>query len=177
MADRAQLTAWMIAAAEGDREPIAPLFQALWPSAVSYASRMLGDRSAAEDCAQTAMTRMFSHLDHFDRAGDALTWTLTYVMWECRTARKSRARRGEEPEDNAPIETTDGRTTLEDRDLIRAALRELEHLEPRDIEVIAATLFDNDALRERITPATYRKRLECALARLRTAWKDRHGAR
>ncbi len=177
MADRAQLTAWMIAAAEGDRDAIDPLFHALWPSAVSYASRMLGDRSAAEDCAQTALTRMFSHLDHFDPAGDALTWTLTHVMWECRTARKSRARRAEAPEATAPVEITDGRTTLEDRDQIRAALRELEQLEPRDIEVIAATLLDDDSLRERLTPATYRKRLERALARLRTAWKDRHGAR
>jgi RNA polymerase sigma-70 factor (ECF subfamily) len=178
VADRAQLTAWLIAAAEGDRSAIDPLFHALWPAAVSYAARLLGgDRSLAEDCAQNALTRMFSQLDHFDRSGDALTWTLTHVTWECRTARKTRARRAEAPADEAPSEVADGRSAVEERDLIRAALRELEQLPPRDADVIAASLSDDDEYRRTMAAATFRKRLERALARLRTSWRARHGAR
>jgi DNA-directed RNA polymerase specialized sigma24 family protein len=167
----------MIAAADGDRAAIDPLFRALWPSVVAYATRMLGDVALAEDCAQNAMTRMFGQLDDFDRAGDALTWTLTHVTWQCRTARTSRARRAEAPETLAPSGSLDGRALLEDRDLIRAALREVEQLDPRDAEVIAAALSGDDALRASMAPATFRKRLERALSRLRASWRARHGAR
>jgi RNA polymerase sigma factor (sigma-70 family) len=178
VADRAQLTAWMIAAAEGDRAAIDPLFHALWPDAVAYASRMLGgDRSLAEDCAQSALTRMFSHLDRFDPTRDALTWALTHVTWACRTARKSRLRRAEAPADHAPIEVIDGPAIIEERDLIRAALRALDGLDPRDAEVIGAMISEDESLRATIAAATFRKRLERALSRLRTAWKARHGAR
>ncbi len=170
MVDRSHINGLMLAAAEGDRAAIDPLFHAVWPIAVAYAMRMVGDRTLAEDCAQTALTRMFGHLEGFDPARDALGWTLAHVMWECRTARKTRTRRGEVPE--APsTAVADGRSELEQRDLVRAALQTIEALEPRDIEVIAASLFD-----QRTEGATYRKRLERALARLRTAWRARHGA-
>ena len=93
----------MIAAAEGDRAAIDPLFHALWPIAVAYAARLLdGDRALAEDCAQIGLTRMFSQLDSFDRARDALTWTLTHVTWQARTARTARRRRAEQPAAAAP---------------------------------------------------------------------------
>ncbi len=167
----------MIAAAEGDRGAIDPLFHGLWPAAVAYAARVLGDRSLAEDCAQNAMTRMFSQLDQFDRSRDALTWMLTHVTWQCRTARKTRLRRAEQPADDAPLATIDGRAVLEERDLVRAALSELAELKPRDAEVIAAVLADDEALRATMAAATFRKRVERAVSRLRGAWRARHGAR
>jgi hypothetical protein len=51
----------------------------------------------------------------------------------------------------------------------------LESLAPHDIEVIAAAISDDDELRRSIAPATFRKRLERAFARLRTSWRSRHG--
>ncbi len=56
-------------------------------------------------------------------------------------------------------------------DPIRATL---ETLGSGDIEVISAALTDDDELRRTLAPATFRKRLERALARLRTSWRSRH---
>jgi len=175
MADRAELQRWMIAAADGDRAALEPLFGALWPIVVAYATRWLGDRALAEDCAQEALARLFGQLARFDRERDALTWALTHATWQCRTARKRISRRAEEPVDRAREPVFDGAAAAEERELVRAALATLESLAPHDRAVIAAALTDDSALRDALAPATFRKRLERALARLRTSWRSRHG--
>jgi RNA polymerase sigma-70 factor, ECF subfamily len=185
MIDRAQLDAWMSAAADGDRAAIAPLFHALWPVVVGYATRLLGDPSLAEDCAQDALVQLFGQLERYDRERDALTWALTLATWRCRTARRSRTRRGELDDSHDPSDARDARDTpddagaldgaslLEHRDLVRAALAALGTLGARDIEAITIAVTDGDA--PAIAPATFRKRLERALSRLRTSWRSRHG--
>ncbi|HTR51700.1 MAG TPA: sigma-70 family RNA polymerase sigma factor [Kofleriaceae bacterium] len=175
MADRAELQRWMIAAADGDRAAIEPLFAALWPIVVAYATRWVGDRALAEDCAQDALVKLFGQLARFDREHDALTWALTHATWQCRTARRRIARRAEQPADRAREAAFDGAAAAEERELVRAAIAALESLAPHDRDVIAAALVDDSALREAIAPATFRKRLERALARLRTSWRSRHG--
>jgi RNA polymerase sigma-70 factor (ECF subfamily) len=206
--DRPQLDRWMAAAADGDRAAIAPLFHALWPILVGYATRLLGDRSAAEDCAQDALVQLFGQLERYDRARDALTWALALATWRCRTDRRRRTRRRElddrahgahgahgggppprrqsrrdphpprfgfadPPELPAAAGALDGASQLEHRDLVRAALATLETLGARDIEAITIAVTGGDA--PAIAPATFRKRLERALARLRTSWRSRHG--
>lgn len=174
--DRGQLDRWMAAAADGDRTAIDPLFHALWPLVVGYATRFLGDATLAEDCTQEAMVRLFGQLERYDRARDALTWALTHATWECRTARRRIHRRGELPDDVAlPHGTIDGAAIAEERELVRTALATLESLSARDADIIFATLVDDDELRKALAPATFRKRLERALARLRTSWRSRHG--
>jgi RNA polymerase sigma-70 factor (ECF subfamily) len=175
MADRKQLDRWMAAAADGDRTAIDPLFQALWPLTVGYARRFLGDPALAEDCAQEALVRLFGQLDRYDRARDALTWALTHTTWQCRTARRRTERRGEIAVEAAPTASIDGASLAEDRELVRAALTALAALAPRDVDVISAAISDDDELRELLAPATFRKRLERALVRLRTSWRSRHG--
>jgi RNA polymerase sigma-70 factor (ECF subfamily) len=174
MVDRGQLDRWMTAAADGDRSTIDRLFQALWPVVTRYASRMLADATLAEDVAQEALVRLFGQLAHYDRSRDALTWTLAIATWECRTARRKVQRRGETAE-VASDAAIDGHATVEDRDLVRAALAALETLPARDVEVIAAAVLDDDTLREALAPATFRKRLERALGRFRLSWRSRHG--
>src|SRR5512140_2698858 len=93
--DRQQLDRWMAAAADGDRTAIDPLFHALWPVAHGYATRFLGDPTLAEDATQEALVRLFAQLERYDRTRDALTWALTHTTWQCRTARRTRQRRGE----------------------------------------------------------------------------------
>lgn len=181
MTDRVQLDRWMAEAAEGDRAAITPLFHALWPVVVGYATRFLGDRALAEDCAQDALVRLFGQLERYDRERDALTWALTHAHWQCLTARKKRLRRGEvfdrsTPSDDAQSERViDGRALAEERELVRAALATLASLPARDVEVLTASLTDDDELRRSVAPATFRKRLERALGRLRTSWSSRHG--
>ncbi|CAN5861491.1 hypothetical protein BH11MYX2_BH11MYX2_25360 [soil metagenome] len=162
----------MSAAADGDRSALEPLFAALWPIATRYAMRMLRDSALAEDVTQDALVKLFGQLATFDRERDALTWALTIVTWECRTARKSRQRRGEGGD--VPEGAVDGVAAAEDRDLVRAAIAALEELAPRDRDVILATLTDDDELRRSITPATFRKRLERAMSRFRDLWRSRH---
>lgn len=163
----------MTAAADGDRAALDPLFAALWPPVVSYSTRFLRDATLAEDVAQDALVKLFGRLDQYDRERDALTWALTFATWECRTARRRVQRRGEVAA--ALDESLDGARVVEERELVRAALEAVEALEPRDREVIAAVLLDDDELRRSLAPATFRKRLERALGRLRTSWRSRHG--
>ena len=176
MFDRAELDRLMALAADGERTAIDPLFAALWPLAVRYATRLVGD--LGEDCAQEALVRMFGQLPRYDRERDALTWALTHVTWQARTARRTQQRRNEVPATEAPVAhagLVDGASLVEDRELVRAAVATLAELPPRDAEIIVATLVDDDALRQALAPATFRKRLERALARLRDSWRSRHG--
>jgi RNA polymerase sigma factor (sigma-70 family) len=177
MIDRAALDRWMAAAADGDRAALAPLFHALWPAVVRYAARLVGDASLAEDCAQEALVQLFGQLDRYDRGRDALTWALTLTTWQARSVRRRRARRGELDAADADREAADpgsldGASLVEHRDLVRAALAALDSLGPRDIETITLAVTDADRA---VARATFRKRLERALARFRTSWRSRHG--
>jgi len=164
----------MAAAADGERSALEPLFAALWPPVLGFATRFLaGDTALAEDCAQDALVRLFGQLDRYDRERDALTWALTHTAWQCRTARRRVHRRGEVAATAESI--IDGAQLAEERELVRAALATLAALGPRDAEVILATIADDDELRRTLAPATFRKRLERALARLRLSWRSRHG--
>jgi RNA polymerase sigma-70 factor (ECF subfamily) len=172
MIDRGQLDRWMAAAADGDRASIDPLFNALWPIVAGYAARLVGNTATAEDVAQDALVQLFSQLDRYDRSRDALTWALTLTTWKCRSARKQVARRAEC--DALPAPLVDGKALAEERELVRAALETLATLAARDIEVILASVTENEALRAALEPATFRKRLERALARFRMSWRSRH---
>lgn len=174
MIDRIELQRLMTAAADGDRAALDPLFAALWPPVAGYARRFLADPTLAEDVAQDALVKLFARLDQYDRERDALTWALTFATWECRTARRRLTRRAETG-DAAPPEVIDGALVAEERELVRAALDTLDAMPARDREVIAAVLVDDDELRRSLAPATFRKRLERALGRLRTSWRSRHG--
>ena len=166
----------MAAAADGDRAALEPLFAALWPLSMRYATKLLGDATLAEDCVQDALAALFGQLASYDRERDALTWTLTHVTWSARTSRRTRQRRRE---DAAHTEVSsgyvDGVSLVEKREIVRAAVIALEALPARDLDVIVASLTDDDELRAGLAPATFRKRLERALARLRSTWRSRHG--
>jgi RNA polymerase sigma-70 factor (ECF subfamily) len=151
------------------------LFHALWPVVVGYATRFLGNPTLAEDVTQETLVKLFAQIDRFDRERDALTWALTLATWQCRTARRAAQRRGETGLADRVEPIADGAQIAEERELVRAAVTTLATLAPRDVEILVAALTDDDALRCALTPATFRKRLERALARLRTSWRSRHG--
>jgi RNA polymerase sigma-70 factor (ECF subfamily) len=134
---------------------------------------MLGPNDAG-DVAQQTLLDVFSRAGEFDPSRDALAWILGIAAWNCRTARKKIARRREDH--LTPERTSDAPSPEEDairRDLMGAIEAVVGELRPLDAETIFAAI--DCAARPQIEPAAFRKRLQRALTRLRTAWGARHG--
>jgi DNA-directed RNA polymerase specialized sigma24 family protein len=170
---RVALQRGMCRLAEGDREAFEPVFAALWPVLRSFAARALTVAAEAEDAAQSALVNIFARAAEFDARREALPWALGIAAYECRTLRKSRARRREELTVEPP-EAVEARTPEDaaiERDLQAAAAAVLGGLSALDAETLLAA-----ARGERDPSATFRKRLERALARFRKEWRARHGA-
>ena len=101
---------------------------------------------------------------------------LGVVANECRTLRRRRQRRREGPLAEADARAHPAATPEEGAaraDLERAALRALDGLPAADVEAILAHI--GEGARPDLPPATFRKRVERALKRLRRAWSERHG--
>jgi RNA polymerase sigma-70 factor (ECF subfamily) len=161
--------------ADGDRSAFDPLYDALWPSVRRLAERMLLGAPEAEDAAQEAMTKLFARASDFEPGRSVTSWVLAMTAYECLSQRQKRRRRREH--DGTPLEVTpDGSRSPEAaiiaRDHEAAALEVLGTLRPDDVETIRALLLD---ARPNLPRATFRKRIERALARLRAAWSSRHG--
>jgi len=169
--ERAELRRLMERLADGDRSAFRPAFALLWPRLRAFAVRYAG-AADGEDAAQHALVRVFSRAGEYDPGRDALAWALGIAAWECRTFRRKRERRKEAV--GAVPEQLDLGPTPEqaaiDRDLRDAALAAIGTLRPFDAETIAAL-----AAGDRTPGATFRKRVQRALARFRTAWRARHG--
>ena len=92
------------------------------------------------------------------------------------TLRRRAQRRREGPLEEADARPDPGASPEESatgRDLERAAFVALEGLPAPDVEAILAHIGGGE--RPDLPPATFRKRLERALKRLRRAWSERHG--
>lgn len=170
----AALRTWLVAAADGDRSALAPLFAELAPVVRAYCGRMLRGASSAEDAAQDALVDIFRRLREYDPTRPPLGWALGLATWQCRTHARRTYRRREISADAAPEPTGSPVDELLDRDLIAAALATLATLPPDDIATLTADILDG-ARDEHVAAPTLRKRLERARLRLRTAWRARHG--
>lgn len=161
--------------AEGDRSSFAPAFALLHPLVARFCARMLPDGTDAEDAAQAALLKVFTRASDFDPSRDALPWVLALAAYECRTYRKARQRRREEaPLDEEVADAAQGPDArLEGAQLARALREVLDDLKPEDAATLAAALGEEE--RPAVPPATFRKRVERAMTRLRAAWRTRHG--
>jgi len=158
--ERAALRRLMERLADGDRTAFAPAFRLLWPRLRAFAVRLAG--ADGEDAAQAALLKVFSRASEYDRERDALAWALGIAAWECRTLRKKRARRREEP--GVPEMAADAEAALV---LRLSADAVLGMLSPADAETILSLATG----RRTVQGATFRKRLQRALARFRLAWR------
>jgi RNA polymerase sigma-70 factor (ECF subfamily) len=175
MDDRARrhATELMAALADGDRRAFAPLFAVLSPALRAFCRRTLASDADGDDAAQDALVSVFQRATEFDRERDALSWALGIAAWQCRTVRRRQRRRREV---ELPPEPLGGATpAIEARLLEQAAIEVLGQLRPADVRTILAAVEDDVALRAGVAPATFRKRLERAVERLRLAWRSRHG--
>lgn len=173
-ADRERIRGLLVAAADGDRASLEPLFAVLWPSTLAYCRQVLRGDAMADDAAQDTMIAVFRRMSEYDAERDPLAWVLGIATWQCRTLARRRWRRAEVPAEGTPVAVLDGVDEFMRRDVIRAALATIATLSPADIATLTASILDEDG-RPGMTGATFRKRLERARQRLRTAWRSRHG--
>ncbi|MCY1017225.1 RNA polymerase sigma factor [Pyxidicoccus sp. MSG2] len=174
-AARQALQQWMARLAGGDRSAFAPAFGVLHPLVARFCARLLPDGADAEDATQAALLKVFTRASDFDASREALPWVLALAAYECRTYRKARQRRREEaPPDEDFADAAEGPEARLAGAQLAAVLRDvLEDLKPEDVATLAAAM--GEAERPAVPPATFRKRVERAMTRLRAAWRTRHG--
>jgi RNA polymerase sigma factor (sigma-70 family) len=160
--------------AEGDRLAFDPVFRIAWPFVQALARRSVLPEDA-EEIAQRTLLALFERASEFDPDRDAASWIATLAFWEIRSERtrrqRERARRVtvEALDDEASSQPTPGEEV--ERKHLAEKFREIvAELAPGDAETLRAFALD-----KRPAGATYRKRLERALVRLRRRWKDRYG--
>lgn len=165
--ERAALQGELTALARGDRTAFDPLFRRLWPLVRGFAARSL-PREDAEDVAQEALVRVFARASEFDPDRDALSWALGVAAWQIRTHRTKARRRREDAADSPPErqdESLDPEALALAHARSEALDRALASLSPADA---AALLAYARAERPHVPAATFRKRVQRALSRLRS---------
>jgi RNA polymerase sigma-70 factor (ECF subfamily) len=172
-AGRSALQQELTALARGERAAFDPLFRRLWPLLRGFARRFLSAEEA-DDAAQEALLRIFRRASEFDPGRDALAWVLGVVAWQVRTHRTKARRRREEPAEALPERETSAASPEEEAaaaELAAALDRALAELSPDDAATLIAYARGE---RPDLPGATFRKRVERALDRLRARWRIRH---
>src|SRR5262245_15406383 len=150
--------------AEGDRSAFSLVFTRLWPRTLRFCQRLLKNEADASDAAQEAMQKILERASDYDASKPAVPWALAIAAWECRTVQRQRFRRRElldgEEHDRAG---DDQEEAIVKHELAEAALVAMGELSELDRETLLSTFAD-----EAPSGATFRKRRERALARLRT---------
>lgn len=176
-AQRDQLQRAMKALAEGDRSAFRPVFSALWGILLRFSERALQDADLAQDVAQTALMKLLLHAADFQPERDAVAWALGFAAYECLSARNRSRRQREQVDAEALATVAVSDPSPEDavirEDLRAAATEVVGSLRPRDAETLE--LAFSGPRRAGSGPA-FRKRLQRALERLRTAWRHSHGS-
>ncbi len=166
---RAQLNVSLARLAGGDRSAQRPVFELVWPVLRDFSRRVLVEPADAEDAAQRAVIRLFEQACAYDVDRDALTWALEIALWECRTTLKKRSRSQEAELSVSALAVADAAPGPE----AAAARAELEAALAGTLAAMSQT--DRAALLEGLTGATWRKRRERALGRLKMLWRTRYG--
>ena len=173
---REHLQLAMTALAAGDRSAFHTVFAGLWPVLLRFCRHGLRDLDLAQDAAQAALMKLFLHATEFRPEADVVAWALGFAAFECRTARNRGLRRREENDETRLLAIAGVGSSPEDAsveaDLRSAAVEVLGSLRPGDAEAIQLALAGERPAR---SPA-FRKRLQRALERLRTAWRQTHGS-
>lgn len=173
-AERAALHTAMLRLQGGDRDAFDTVYAGLWPVVRGACHRVLEHPADAEDAAQQALLSLFEQAQAFDPDRSVVGWALALATWQARTVRRQRTRRREVAADAAPDRidpTPDPEMAAERRALIALVDRLIAGLSPLDRQTL-------ERMRSDAAPpgATFRKRRQRALARLRAAWSDRHGS-
>ncbi len=77
------ITQWVNASIEGDQEAFAELVYTFQDAVYNLCYRLLGERTEAEDAAQEAFLKAYSHLRRYDTERPFKTWMLTIASNHC----------------------------------------------------------------------------------------------
>lgn len=170
------LTQDLLRLADGDRSAFEEVYRTAQPRVERLVHKLLGGDPDVEDVAQRALIKVFERASEFDAdRGPALPWILGVAAWECRSHRKKRARSRECPVEAPPERPAPHcpERALLDADLEAALHAAIGTLAPTDRETLLAAL--EHTRRPEVSRATFRKRLQRALTRLKSAWRAEHG--
>ncbi len=169
---RAELQRDLTRLADGDRQAIDGVFAHLWPVVHALAARYVPPIEV-DDAAQSALLKLFENATEFDPARDAVAWAIGLAMWEIRTVRRRSWRRRDTRElDEAldlPLNAASPEELAIAADLAAAIDQTLATLRAEDRDALLRYARD-----ERTIGAGFRKRLQRARERMRSAWRLRH---
>lgn len=116
---------------------------------------------------------MLMRASEYDRSRPGLPWALAIAAWECRTIVRKKARRREQGGEQLPEVAVEGsEDEVARRELGQAALDAMGELSAEDRETLIATFWEETAS---VSGATFRKRRERALKRLRDVFRRLYG--
>lgn len=171
--ERRALSDGLVRLADGDRGAFDAVFRLAYPEVRAFAARHLPPADA-DYTAQQALVAIFARVEEYDAARDGLAWALGIAAWEVRTCRR---RAGRRRESGALPELACAGPSPEhaaiDAELRASLTAVLGALRPQDAEALLASAGLGP--RPAVPPATFRKRLERAVTRLRAAWRRCHG--
>ena len=169
--DDTDLDLLMARLADGDRSAFSLVFTLLWPPTLRLCQHLLKNEADASDAAQEAMQKVLERAGDYDASRPAKPWALAIAAWECRTIQRRRFRRREVLDDREHDRPgNDEEEVFVNHDLAEAALAAMGELSETDRQTLLAT-FANEAP----VGATFRKRRERALSRLRATLKRLYG--
>jgi RNA polymerase sigma-70 factor (ECF subfamily) len=154
--------------ARGDRSAFEPLYAALRPRALRLAKARLGPAESA-DVAQAALLKVFAKASHFKPGRPCLPWFYAIVANEIRAFRRRSARvdLDDRVVSGVPDDAPDAEQQMLTRDLERALELAIMSLDDDGANAIRAML--GRAAVPKVPPATFRKRVSRAYAKLRLA--------
>ena len=160
---------------DGDRSAFDDVFRTLWPRVLAFCTHVLSIRAGhaeAEDVVQRALLKVFERASQYDPSKPAVAWALAIAGWECRTALQAKRRRKEEP-DEILLQQADARTLPEEcsvhMDLLSSLQVAMADLSSSDQATLAAAFEQQSD--EAASGASFRKRKQRAIERLRQTWR------
>jgi RNA polymerase sigma-70 factor (ECF subfamily) len=173
--DRPALDCALADLADGDRDAFDTVWEQAAPKVRALVRRLVPDAAEADDVAQNTLCKVFERASEYDPERPAMPWILGIASWEARTSRRRRQRSRETPVAVLPqgfSTAATPETSCIDAELEAALIEVLGALCPVDRETLEVVLGRRG--RPDLPAATFRKRVQRAIGRLRLAWGERH---
>lgn len=162
--------------AGGDRSAIASTFAAIHPVVSRFCERLLRNDADADDATQLALERVFERITTYDATRHALPWILGIAAWEIRTIRRrdsrTRKRSAEMVEHELRGVDAGPEATAISREVLSAVNEIIDSLPENDRETLRRVVQQELSVMLEANDATFRKRKERALGRLRSLLRN-----